>query len=201
MPDNVLVILPKNMGQDDVLVEPLFGCWEGNMAAALSRNPVDICRLRHEKMVVLGNAGTVRILKTGADVTELRSGDLAIVVPIAVTDRHGYTVRVLAYDQPNQVGLLAKRTVLHRSQLLRLADSTKYSLVQWAAFPIRYTTAWENWHTAFPLWKSQFDEQPSAHVWGWGGGVAFAELQLARLAGCQSGDVCLQARRRFAPVE
>ncbi len=37
---------------DEVLVEPLFGSWEGNMAHAVERSPVDICALRNEPHVV-----------------------------------------------------------------------------------------------------------------------------------------------------
>src|SRR5262245_57613201 len=34
--------LPE-LGEEDVLAEPLYGCWEGNMGHALQRKPVDVC--------------------------------------------------------------------------------------------------------------------------------------------------------------
>jgi hypothetical protein len=49
----------------EVLAEPIYGSWEGNMTHALARDPVDVCRQRCEEKVVLGNAGVVRALKTG----------------------------------------------------------------------------------------------------------------------------------------
>jgi len=41
----------------ELLVRPIYGCWEGNMGHALASVPVDICQLRGEAGVVLGNAG------------------------------------------------------------------------------------------------------------------------------------------------
>ena len=32
--------------ENEVLVEPVYGCWEGNMAHAVDRAPVDVCRQR-----------------------------------------------------------------------------------------------------------------------------------------------------------
>src|SRR5829696_10319381 len=53
-----------NITEHEVLAEPIYGCWEGNMTHAIERNPVDVCRQRGEKKIVIGNAGVVRILKT-----------------------------------------------------------------------------------------------------------------------------------------
>src|SRR5258708_36550671 len=60
---------------DEVLVEPLFGSWEGNMAHAVERSPVDICALRNEPHVEHGNSGVVRVLQPGSDVHDRRPGD------------------------------------------------------------------------------------------------------------------------------
>ena len=51
--------------EDEVLVEPIFGCWEGNMSHAIARQPIDICLQRREEKAVVGNAGVVRVLKPG----------------------------------------------------------------------------------------------------------------------------------------
>ena len=53
-----------DIGSEEVLVEPIYGCWEGNMAHALTRSPVDICEQRREPRVVIGNAGVVRVDST-----------------------------------------------------------------------------------------------------------------------------------------
>ncbi|HEX6042270.1 MAG TPA: hypothetical protein VFZ20_29810, partial [Longimicrobium sp.] len=42
-------------GPGEVIAEPLYGCWEGNMGHAVNRVPVDICRQRREPRVVIGN--------------------------------------------------------------------------------------------------------------------------------------------------
>ena len=58
------MVLPE-LGDEHCLVESLYGCWEGNMSHAIERKPVDVCTLRGEDQVVLGNAGVVRILRVG----------------------------------------------------------------------------------------------------------------------------------------
>src|SRR4051794_18892923 len=98
--------------EKDVLVEPVYGCWEANMTHALQRRPIDICQQRDEDKVVLGNAGVVRILKTGSAVSTVKEGDLCIVFCNGVWDKHGYTLKVLAYDAPNTMGILAKQAKL-----------------------------------------------------------------------------------------
>ena len=70
------------MTDHDVLAEPIYGSWEANMTHSLERNPVDVCRIRREEEVVLGNAGVVRILKTGRSVTVCREGDMCLLVPM-----------------------------------------------------------------------------------------------------------------------
>lgn len=172
---------------EEVLAEPLFGCWEGNMTHAVERRPVDVCRERGEETVVLGNAGVVRVLRAGASVEGLREGDKCMVFCNGVWDELGYPKKIYAYDAPGTVGLLARRVKLHGRQLIRLPDDTKYSLQQWAAFSLRYVTAWANWKLAYGCHRLQTDgaARPHTFVWAWGGGVALAEVTLARRAGCE----------------
>jgi NADPH:quinone reductase-like Zn-dependent oxidoreductase len=176
-----------DINDEEVLVEPIYGCWEANMSHALRRQPVDICRLRREKRVVLGNAGVMRVIRRGRSVATIREGELCVVVPVGQLDPHGYLLRVFAYDAPNTIGLLARQTKLHETQVLRLPDDTKHSLAQWAAFSVRYATAWDNWKVAYACFRTQISQKecPAPFIWGWGGGVAFAELCLARFFGCQ----------------
>ncbi|GAA3746829.1 zinc-binding dehydrogenase [Salinactinospora qingdaonensis] len=173
-----------DVADHEALVEPLVGSWEANLDHALSRDPIDICRQRGESSVVLGNLAVVRVLRTGADVTSVSEGDTCLVLPFGECDRYGYVERVYAYDMPHTVGLLAKRTKLHAGILLPLPEDTPFSLAQWATYG-RYFTAWDNWNVAHACWSAQMrDEDPAKHlVFGWGGGVAMAELELARRAG------------------
>src|SRR5215475_2052693 len=63
----------------EVLAEPLYGCWEGNMTHAVLRRPVDVCRQRGEERIVIGNAGVVRILQIGDAVKSVRRGDVCML--------------------------------------------------------------------------------------------------------------------------
>ncbi|MDM8520039.1 zinc-binding dehydrogenase [Anaerolineales bacterium HSG6] len=176
---------------EELLVEPIYGCWEGNMTHALQRDPIDICRFRKEEKVVIGNSGVVRVLKTGSAVTRFQEGDLCLLCSVATWDEVGYPLKILAYDAPGTMGVLAKRMKLHQDQLWPIFRDTKFSLPQWAAFPIRYGTAWDNWKVAFGAWRLQMndDDCPVPHVWGWGGGVTLAQLALAKQFGCRTAMI------------
>jgi NADPH:quinone reductase-like Zn-dependent oxidoreductase len=190
--------------EHEVLAEPIFGCWEGNMSHAIERWPVDICRLRREATVVMGNAGVVRILATGKAVTTVAEGDLCVLVPVGTADKFGNMLTVVGYDCAGSIGMLAKKVKLLESQVMRLPADTKYSYQQWAAFPVRYGTAWANWKVAYGSFRLQMSpsDAPAPHVWGWGGGVALAELLLAKLDGCKvamiaSSDARLEQIRQM----
>lgn len=172
---------------DAVLVEPLYGSWEGNMAHAVRREPIDVCRARGERAVVLGNAGVVRVVEPGPGVEDLAAGTPCLFFSCGVPDEHGYMVLAHAYDAPGTVGLLAQRTTVPRRNLFPIPEGTRFSLPQWAAFSLRYMTAWSNWHVAHSCYRSQLsaEDDPRPHVWGWGGGCTLAELELARLQGCR----------------
>jgi NADPH:quinone reductase-like Zn-dependent oxidoreductase len=183
-----------DMGDDGVLAEPVFGSWEGNMGHALERKPIDICHLRAEKRVVLGNGGVVRVLETGRSVTTVKPGQLAMVFPAGVLDPYGYPKKIFGYDAPGTIGLLARRTLLAGHNVIPLPEGSKHSALQWAAFSARYVTAWANWRVAIGALRLQLreDELPHPHVWAWGGGTGIAGLELAQKQGCRatmlSGD-------------
>jgi NADPH:quinone reductase-like Zn-dependent oxidoreductase len=176
-----------NITEYEVLAEPIYGCWEGNMTHAIQRSPVDVCRQRGEKKIVIGNAGVVRILKIGSSVTNVKEGDLCLFAAVGTTDQFGYLIKVVGYDARDTIGLLAKRIKLNQNQVIPLPKDSKLSPQQWAAFSLRYTTAWANWKVAYGCWRLQMPEdlQPVPFVWGWGGGVTLAELTLAKYFGCQ----------------
>jgi NADPH:quinone reductase-like Zn-dependent oxidoreductase len=174
--------LPE-MGDYNVLAEPIYGAWEANMTHALERKPVDICRIRREECIVLGNAGVVRILKTGSKVTTCRVGDVCGIVPVGSCDGYGHMIKVLGYDMPGIMGMLARQVVWPEENVAPLANPSKHAYQRWAGFPVRYCTAWENWKLSFNVWRSQFDLQeqvPPPHVSGWGGGVTLAQVELAK---------------------
>jgi NADPH:quinone reductase-like Zn-dependent oxidoreductase len=172
---------------DEVLVEPLYGSWEANMTHAIERQPIDVCRRRGERRVVLGNSGVVRVIEKGREVRHVREGDQCLLAASGSEDRHGYVVTVLGYDARGTMGLLSRTVKLSERQLVPLPPGTRHRLTQWAAFPVRYGTAWDNWRVAHGAWRLQVDGPPAeTFVWGWGGGVAFAELLLAKQHGCST---------------
>ena len=96
----------SDISDEELLVEPIFGCWEGNMSHALDRDPIDICIARKEDKIVLGNAGVVRIIQAGKNVKGLKVGDVALVFCNGVPDKYGYPEKIYGYDAPNTIGVL-----------------------------------------------------------------------------------------------
>ena len=201
----------------EVLAQPLYGCWEGNMLHAVQRTPVDVCHQRKEEKVVLGNAGVVRVLKVGKNVRSVEPGQNAIIFCNGVEDKWGYPEKILGFDAPNTMGCLATRMKLTDRQVIPIPENTRHSMAQWAAFSLRYITAWSNWELAHGVFRLlvHWDEMASPHVWGWGGGVTLAELDLARRHGCRTvmmsgNEIRLQTivktgvtpldRRQFGPL-
>jgi len=176
-----------DIAADEALVEPLYGSWEANLEHGISRQPIDLCRERGEDRIVLGNLGVVRVLAGGLN-TSHREGAICMVMPFGKMDPHGYAETVYAYEEPGTIGLLAKRTKVKADMLLPIPEDSRFSITQWAAYA-RYFTAWDNWQVARGCWMTQMpDVDPaSALVFGWGGGVVFAELELARRAGFRVG--------------
>lgn len=183
----------SDISDEEVLAEPLYGGWEGNMDHALDRRPVDICRQRGEQRVVIGNSGVARILEVGKQVRGVEPGQLAVLGQ-NVIDPWGYPEQLYGYDSPNTIGMLATKTKCHQSGVHVIPDNTRHALPRWGAFAVRFGSAWSNWKLAYGLLRLQLSEEqcPSPHVWGWGGGTTLATLGLARLHGCQavmmSGD-------------
>ena len=182
---------------DEVLAKPLFGCMEGNMLHALQRDPVDICHERKEDAVVVGNSGVVAVERVGSDVEGLCEGDTCLVFGNGIWDQQGYPIRIMGYDAPGTMGVLAKSMKLNQKQLIRIPKGTSFSLEQWAAFSLRYISAWANWRVAYDCWQSQMQGVPPQEtvVCAWGGGVSFAQLALARRLGCQVIMACSHPQR------
>lgn len=176
------------LGEHGVRARPLYGTWEGNMGHALNRRPVDICVQRDEAKVVIGNAGVVKIIEVGPKVRSVEPGQYAVIFCTGVEDRWGYPIKIMGYDAPGTMGCLAKEMVLSDRQVIPIPAHTRHSLPQWSAFSLRYVTAWSNWELAYGAFRLMVPEAEyaSPNVWGWGGGVTYAELDLARRHGCRA---------------
>ncbi len=157
------------------------------MDHAIRRKPIDVCELRGEDRVVPGNGGVVRVLDVGSAVSRIAPGDFGIMFPNHVADKYGYPIRTFGYDAPGTIGVLAAKTILRENQIIPIPSSSPLSLEQWAAFSLRYVSAWANWRVAWGCFRVQMpDIDPDdVHVWAWGGGVSLAQLGLARAAGCR----------------
>ena len=96
--------------------------------------------------------------------------------------------------------MLAKTTKLHQKQVIPIPENNTYDLKRWAAFSLRYVTAWSNWRLAYGMLRLQLTENelPDPVVWGWGGGVSLAELHLAHLQGCRTFQVSSRKDRQEA---
>ncbi len=173
---------------EQILVETIYGSWEGNMSHAILRDPIDVCRRLGQEWIVLGNSGVVRVLSSRTEPGYPPEGTICAFAPIGKQDPYGYVRTVCAYDEPGTMGTLAERFYVNASQLVPLPDEKVVPLVRWASFPVRYTSAWSNWRVALGAWRLQMPSVPTeqTHVWAWGGGVAFAELELARSIGCKT---------------
>jgi NADPH:quinone reductase-like Zn-dependent oxidoreductase len=172
----------------EVIAEPLYGSWEGNMSHAYEGRPIDLCQYRGEPRVIVGNAGVVRIVACGPGADRLRPGDVALIYSGCDLDRHGYPAKIWGYDAPGTMGCLATRIRMSEDNLLALPRATRHPLRRWAAFSVRYITAWSNWSLAHRTYRLMVgpDQDPAPNVWGWGGGTTLAQLDLARRAGART---------------
>ena len=180
----------EDISEDEVLAEPLIGSMEGNFVHAFRKKPENIFLARNEEKIILGNAGVVRILRTGSRVTNVREGDVCILFGNAVPDKYGYPIKVTGYDNPGSMGMFGKQIKLRKNEVIPIPDNTRLSLEQWAMFSLKFVTAWSNWKSAIKAYRIQMDiPETEMHVWGWGGGVSYAELKLASLLGCNTGMI------------
>ena len=192
-----------DIGPTEVLAAPLFGCWEGNMEHAIAGSPMDLCQQRGEPDVVLGNAGVVRVLRCGAEVSDIQPGQLCMVFCAGDLDGSGYPRTIMGFDCPGSMGVLAREAKFRRHQLIPLPADSRLSPRQWAAFSLRYVTAWSNWISSSRIWRVQMESSfpQQCDVVGWGGGVSFAQLDLARREGCRTTLITSTPRHAQSAAE
>jgi len=181
---------------DEVLVEPLYGSWETNMSHAIARHPIDICHARGDDMVVLGNSGVGRVLKCGRS-NRLTEGQICLFALPHQFDSFGYPEKLMGFDLPKSRGILAKRGIWKDTDLVPLPSPTRFDLKQWAAFGVRFLTAWSSWQIAHGAWRLQMssEDQSVPNVFGWGGGTSLATVQLAHLCGARAAMISSHAQR------
>ncbi|MCY1014117.1 hypothetical protein OV079_53105 [Nannocystis pusilla] len=115
------------------------------MTHSLQRRPIDICGQRRERRVVIGNGSVLRVLRAGADVRGIHEGAVGILMAVTCRTSSVTQILVQGYDAPGTVGVLAKRTKIAARNFLPLPLESQHRLEQWAAFSVRYLTAWSNY--------------------------------------------------------
>jgi len=173
----------EDLAPDELLLAPIIGSWEANMGHILDRDPVDVCAAHGWKRRVFGNGGVARVIERGREVTSIDVGQ-AVLMNGMEADPWGYPRHIMGYDS-ELPGFLSTRLKLKPQHVTPLPVDTKHSLARWAAFNVRYLTAWSNWRIALGTFRLLLDEAdfPRLNVWAWGGGTALAETQLAALLG------------------
>ena len=191
------IVLPP-LRDDEVAVATRYGCLEANTLHAVRRRPVDVCRQRGEPSMVPGNAAVVEVVDVGRKVVGWEPGQRAVLCAATVVDRHGFPQKVRGYDAPGTIGCLSTRMHVLPRELVPLSPDAPGTLAQWAAFSVRYVTAWSNWELAFGTFRLQIDaeSEPTPDVWGWGGGTTLATLDLARRQGCRTVMLSRRADHR-----
>lgn len=179
----------SSLGDDELLLKPLYGSLEGNIVHAFNKFPEDVFSLRCEKEIVMGNAGVMLVSETGRNISDLQKGDLCIYFCNGEPDRYGYPKKITGYDKKGSMGVMAKTIRLNRNEVIKIPKNSSISLPQWAIFSLKFITAWSNWKLAYNAYHIQLPEvsDEEISVWGWGGGVSYAEIRLAQLMGCRAG--------------
>lgn len=180
-------IIIDDLKEDEVLLKPLYGCLEGNMVHAINNDPINIFDERQEDEIVLGNAGILEIERLGSEDENFKIGDKVIYFCNGESDEYGYPLKITGYDKSKSMGVLSKVIKLNKKEILKIPEDKEITLEQWAAFSLKFVTAWSNWKVAYNTWKIQMPEvKPNnVYVFGWGGGVTYAELLLAKKYGCK----------------
>lgn len=177
----------EELKEDELLLKPLYGCLEGNMIHALDSDPIDILQERKEDEIILGNAGIMEVEDVGTlGIERFKRGDKVLFFCNGEQDEYGYPLKITGYDKRLSMGVLAKVIKLKQNEVIKIPNNSKISLQQWAAFSLKFITAWSNWNVAYNSWKIQMPNvsENQIYVFGWGGGVTYAELLLAKKMGC-----------------
>jgi NADPH:quinone reductase-like Zn-dependent oxidoreductase len=159
------------------------------MAAALNRLDLwvlaGIPGARIQPGMPLGSDGAGVVEAVGSAVTQLRPGDRVLLNP-GVVDRHCRCEYCRDGDQPlclsygilgeHRAGTIAEYVVVPAANVHRIPDETSWEVA--AAFPLATLTAWRMLVT-----RARVRAEDQVLIWGIGGGVALASLQIAKHLG------------------
>ena len=134
---------------------------------------------------IVGSDACGVVERVGADVTSVRAGDMVVVNP-GLSDR---TCRYCAVGEhplclqfrilgENLPGTATELLVLPETNVRRIPADTAPAVA--AAFPLATLTAWRMVHS-----RARVQRGERVLIWGIGGGVAIAALQICKLLGAE----------------
>lgn len=140
--------------------------------------------ITHTLPQVMGLDGVGEVVEAGPG-SGLQSGQRVIIYPAAFCGRCEYCIageqpycEAIAFAGEHRHGTFAEYVAMPAASVLPISDSLDFSTA--AALPTAYLTAWRMVFT-----KGQVQAGQVVAVFGIGGGVAVATLQLAKLAGAR----------------
>jgi NADPH:quinone reductase-like Zn-dependent oxidoreductase len=132
-------------------------------------------------------AGVVEEFGPGTEIPGLKPGDPVLAAPgiscgecvFCLRNQESLcgTFNILGYQSQ---GGLAEKVVVPARNLLPLSPSSRYSLAEWAAFPLVFTTAW-----SMLLDKARLEPGETVLVQAAGSGVGSAAIQIAKAVGAK----------------
>jgi NADPH:quinone reductase-like Zn-dependent oxidoreductase len=133
----------------------------------------------------LGSDGAGIVDAVGPAVTSVKPGDRVVLNP-GVVDRHCQCEYCRDQDQPlcltygilgeHRPGTIAEYVTVPEANVRTFPDHISWERA--AAFPLATLTAWRMLHT-----RARVRAEDQVLIWGIGGGVALASLQIAKLTG------------------
>lgn len=135
--------------------------------------------------MALGSDGAGIVDAVGDAVTSVKPGDRVLLNP-GVVDRHCQCEYCRDQDQPlcltygilgeHRPGTIAEFVTVPEANVRTFPESISWESA--AAFPLATLTAWRMLHT-----RARVRPEDQVLIWGIGGGVALASLQIAKLVG------------------
>jgi NADPH:quinone reductase-like Zn-dependent oxidoreductase len=189
---------PQDLAPEEVLVRIAAAAINRIDLFALQGLPKAKYRFPH----VMGSDGAGVVEAVGERVTGIRAGDRVMLNPGVACDRCDIC---RAGEQPlcrkyrllgeHLEGTIAEFVVLPEANVARFGETLSWA--EAAAYPLATLTAWRMLMT-----RAQLRPGETVLVWGIGGGVSLAAVQIAKLAGARviatsSSDAKLEVAQRL----
>jgi NADPH:quinone reductase-like Zn-dependent oxidoreductase len=185
----------------DVRLKILAVSAEHNIAHAAIADTVNITAVRGGK-IFPGNSAVGEVTEVGAEVRNVKPGDIVLTHCNGEPDVYGYPLRIWAYDQPDSIGWYAEAAVVGDWQLVQAPLTCGLSLWEIAALPLRAPTAYHLWRRGLDMFRVKVSRERRSllNVLAFGGGVGELFLMLARAEG-HNAFFCSGSPERRAALE